>query len=204
VTDLPAIAADRAALAFGERVLWETLALEVPRGEFLAVLGPNGAGKTSLLRVLLGLQALTSGTIRVWGAPPRRGDRRIGYIAQYRAIDPDLPIRGWDMVGFGLDGHRFGIAPRTREDAARIAAALDLVGARQYAVDNDRARAFARRRLQSLFDNMLDVTTKSRLWISVMKADAMMPTGKAKMPSPKIAVIPAQTRPRAVTGVMSP
>jgi zinc/manganese transport system ATP-binding protein len=129
----PAIAADRATLAFGERVLWQHLTLEVPRGEFLAVLGPNGAGKTSLLRVLLGLQPLTSGTIRVAGLPPRRGDRQIGYIAQYRAIDPDLPIRGWDMVAFGLDGHRFGIARRTRQDAERITTALDLVGAARYA-----------------------------------------------------------------------
>lgn len=133
MTALPAIAADRATLAFGERVLWEHLTLEVRRGEFLAILGPNGAGKTSLLRVLLGLQPLTSGAIRIEGRPPRRGDRQIGYIAQYRAIDPDLPIRGWDMVALGLDGHRFGIAPRTRDDAARIAGALDLVGATPYA-----------------------------------------------------------------------
>jgi len=129
----PPIAADGATLAFEDRALWDRLTLEVRRGEFLAVLGPNGAGKTSLLRVLLGLQPLSSGAIRVWGAPPRRGNRRLGYIAQYRAIDPDLPIRGWDMVGFGLDGHRFGIGPRTREDTAQIAAALDLVGARRYA-----------------------------------------------------------------------
>jgi zinc/manganese transport system ATP-binding protein len=131
--DRPAITADEATLAFGARVLWERLAFEIPRGEFVAVLGPNGAGKTSLLRVLLGLQHLSSGSILVWDAPPRRGDRRIGYIAQYRAIDPDLPIRGWDMVGFGLDGHRFGIKPRTRDDTTRIAAALELVGARRYA-----------------------------------------------------------------------
>lgn len=134
MTELPpAIAADGATLAFGGRGLWEDLSLNVPPGEFLAVLGPNGAGKTSLLRVLLGLQPLTAGTIRVLGSPPRRGDRRIGYIAQYRAIDPDLPVRGWDLVGFGLDGHRWGITLRSREDNARIAQALDLVGATRYA-----------------------------------------------------------------------
>jgi zinc/manganese transport system ATP-binding protein len=127
------VAADGATLAFGGRVLWDRLNLEVSEGEFLAVFGPNGAGKTSLLRVLLGLQPLTSGAIRVWGTPPRRGDRRIGYIAQYRAIDPDLPIRGWDMVGFGMDGHRFGVRPPRPDDTARIAASLDLVGAQRYA-----------------------------------------------------------------------
>ena len=128
-----AIAAQSAALALGPRRLWEDLTFTVPRGEFLVVLGPNGAGKTSLLRVLLGLQRLTSGSVQVDGRPPRRGDPRVGYVAQYRAIDPDLPVLGRDLVGFGLDGHRWGPALRTRASAVRIDEALDLVGARSYA-----------------------------------------------------------------------
>jgi len=128
-----AIAAQSATLAFGARRLWEALTFTVPRGEFLVVLGPNGAGKTSLLRVLLGLQRLTSGSVLIDGRPPRRGDPRIGYVAQYRAIDPDLPVLGRDLVGFGLDGHRWGGGLRSRASAARIEEALDLVGARSYA-----------------------------------------------------------------------
>lgn len=129
----PAIAADRATLAFGARRLWDDLTFTVPHGEFLAVLGPNGAGKTSLLRVLLGIQGLTAGRIEIEGRPPHRGDRRIGYIAQHRAIDPDLPVRGWDLVGFGLDGHRWGPVLPTAAARSGIAEALDLVGARSYA-----------------------------------------------------------------------
>ena len=128
-----AIAAKSATLALGLRRLWEDLTFTVPRGEFLVVLGPNGAGKTSLLRVLLGLERLTSGSVWVDGRPPRRGDPHVGYVAQYRAIDPDLPVLGRDLVGFGLDGHRWGPSLRTRASAARIDEALDLVGARSYA-----------------------------------------------------------------------
>ena len=128
-----AVAVESATLTFGRRPLWENLTFTVPRGEFLVVLGPNGAGKTSLLRVLLGLQPLTSGAVRVAGRVPRRGDPSVGYVAQYRAIDPDLPVLGRDLVGFGLDGHRWGPAVRSREAAARIDQALDLVGARSFA-----------------------------------------------------------------------
>ena len=128
-----AVAAESATLVLGPRRLWKDLMFTVPRGEFLVVLGPNGAGKTSLLRVLLGLQPLTSGTVRVDGRRPRRGDPNVGYIAQHRAIDSDLPVLGRDLVGFGLDGHRWGPALRNAEAKTRINEALDLVGARSSA-----------------------------------------------------------------------
>ena len=104
----PIINLTDASLNLGGRKLWQNLSLEVAPGEFLAVLGPNGAGKTSLLRVLLGLESLAGGTVAVAGRPPRRGSHHIGYIPQQKSFDDSLPIRGRDLVRFGLDGHRFG------------------------------------------------------------------------------------------------
>ncbi|WHT19885.1 metal ABC transporter ATP-binding protein [Crossiella sp. CA-258035] len=131
----PAVRLRGARLAFGDRVLWDGLDLDVAPGEFLAVLGPNGSGKTSLLRVLLGMNELTGGTAEVGGAPVRGGSTRIGYIPQQRAVDTSLALRGRDLVGLGLDGHRWGpFALRGRAGRARrIDAALASVGASGYA-----------------------------------------------------------------------
>ena len=119
-----------ATLRFGHHLIWENLNLEVPPGECLAVLGPNGAGKSTLLKVLLGLLPLSAGTVTIDGRPPGRGSPQVGYVAQQRVFDRDLPIRGTDLVGFGLDGHRLGLPwPRAR----RVGAAIAAVGAGSYA-----------------------------------------------------------------------
>ncbi|MGH7722793.1 MAG: metal ABC transporter ATP-binding protein [Candidatus Dormibacteria bacterium] len=129
----PTIRLRHATLQLGERTLWDDLTLDVAAGEFLAVLGPNGSGKTSLLKVLLGLQDLSAGTVEVCGRTPRRGSSVVGYIPQQRAFDRDLPLRGRDLVRLGLDGHRWGMG-RPRHDAGtRVAAVIEAVGAAGYA-----------------------------------------------------------------------
>ena len=123
-----------ATLSYGSRVLWEGLDLDIAPGEFVVVLGPNGSGKTSLMRVLLGLQSLSSGTARVVGGQPGRGNRRIGYIPQQRAMAESLTLRGRDLVGLGLDGHRWGIGLRgMRARRARVDEVLAAVGAGEFA-----------------------------------------------------------------------
>ncbi|NMO89066.1 metal ABC transporter ATP-binding protein [Actinomycetospora sp. TBRC 11914] len=125
----PAVSLTGAELRRGPRTLWSGLELDVAPGEFVAVLGPNGSGKTTLLQVLLGLLPLSSGQVRVHGAPPARGSAAVGYVPQQRALDPLTPLRGRDLVGLGLDGHRFGPGlrgrARRREQVHRALAQVD-------------------------------------------------------------------------------
>jgi zinc/manganese transport system ATP-binding protein len=130
----PAVRVRGAGLAFGRRTLWSGLDLDVEPGEFLAILGPNGSGKSSLLKALLGMQGLSSGSVEIAGSRPGGANRNVGYIPQQRAIDDALTLRGVDLVGLGLDGHRwgpglFGHGARRR----RVAEAIEAVGATAYA-----------------------------------------------------------------------
>ncbi|MFT4008703.1 MAG: ATP-binding cassette domain-containing protein [Nocardioidaceae bacterium] len=130
----PVLRISGAALAFGDRTLWSGLDLDVWPGDFITVLGANGSGKSSLLKVILGLQRLTAGTIEVLGRPAARGDRHIGYVPQQRLIPPGTPMRGRDLIAFGIDGHRLGPRLLGRGTLrARVDAAIASVQAESFA-----------------------------------------------------------------------
>jgi zinc/manganese transport system ATP-binding protein len=123
-----------AALNRGGQELWSGLDLDVAPGEFLAVLGPSGSGKTTLLRTILGLERLSAGSIRALDAPVRRGgNRRIGYVPQQRPLPPETSLRGRDLVGLGVDGHRFGLPFSRRGDRERVRELVRAVGAESFA-----------------------------------------------------------------------
>jgi zinc/manganese transport system ATP-binding protein len=124
-----AIRADHVGVGFRDKVVWQDATFEVRRGEFAAVIGPNGAGKTTLFRLLLGLQRPSSGSLEVFGASPRRGNPRIGYVPQRHTIDNETHVAADALVRLGAAGSKWGpgFSFRTpREGANR---ALDAVGA---------------------------------------------------------------------------
>lgn len=120
-------------LARGRRAVLANVSAAIGAGEFIAVLGPNGAGKTTLLQAILGLLRPAVGAIRVFGAPPRRGNRIAGYLPQQRAAVADLPLYGWDFVASACDGERWGLPWRGRAARARVDRAIDTVDARDLA-----------------------------------------------------------------------
>jgi zinc/manganese transport system ATP-binding protein len=129
----PAVRFRDAGLSYPNRQLWQDVDMTVAAGEFVAVLGPNGSGKTSLVKVLLGLTDLTSGTVEICGARPRRGSHVIGYVPQQKGFDRDVPIEGVDLVRLGLDGHRWGFGLPSARRRRLIDDAISAVGATAFA-----------------------------------------------------------------------
>lgn len=115
-------------MKFGERKILQDINFSVEEGEFIAILGPNGAGKSTLLKLLLGLYKPSSGKIFILGKEPRRGNSDIGYAPQHRMLEADLAIRARDVVGFGLDGNKWGIALPSKQRTQKIERVLREVG----------------------------------------------------------------------------
>ncbi len=124
-----AIRASRVEVAYGKQTVWSDATFDVRRGEFVAVIGPNGAGKTTLFRLLLGLQRPLTGSLTVFGATPRRGNDRIGYVPQRHTIDNDTFVAAQALVHLGIDGTKWGPGFSGRAHREASLEALGAVGA---------------------------------------------------------------------------
>jgi zinc/manganese transport system ATP-binding protein len=163
--DAPVLSVEGVSVRLSGREVLHEVSFSLAAGELTGLIGSNGAGKTTLLRVVLGLQATSSGRVKVAGG--RVGRRSIGYVPQKMLLDPDLPVRARDLVELGLDGWRLGIPlPSKARDALvdellASVDALDLAGARVGALSGGEqqkimiAHALARRPRLLLLDEPL-------------------------------------------------
>ena len=113
----------------GGREVLEGIGFDIRAGEFTGLIGANGAGKTTLIRVILGLQAASAGSVLVGGRRRSRRNPLIGYVPQKFLLDPDMPLRARDLVGLGLDAHKLGIARPSRRRRELVGQMLEAVGA---------------------------------------------------------------------------
>jgi zinc/manganese transport system ATP-binding protein len=126
-----ALVVDGVTVRLAGRTILEHVGFTIRQGEFTGLIGANGAGKTTLLRVILGLQQVGAGRVQIAGNGRSRRD--VGYVPQKFLFDPDMPVRGRDLVALGLDGQRLGLPLPSRARRERVDELLDAVDAREFA-----------------------------------------------------------------------
>jgi len=121
----PAVEAINLVRQFGDFVAVDNLNLTLRRGSFFGFLGPNGAGKSTTIKMLTGLLAPTSGTMRVLGLDiaqqPLEVKRRIGVVPEDLNLFERLT--GAEMLTF--TGRMYGLGKT--EIAERSHELLDLM-----------------------------------------------------------------------------
>jgi zinc/manganese transport system ATP-binding protein len=134
-TPQDALSVEDVTVRLGGRTVLDDVSFTVRAGEFTGLIGANGAGKTTLFRVILGLQSPLSGRVRVDPAHStgHRPGADVGYVPQKFLLDPDMPLRGRDLIALGLDGHRLGLPLPSKARRARVQEMVDAVDARQFA-----------------------------------------------------------------------
>jgi multiple sugar transport system ATP-binding protein len=105
------------------------LDLDVAEGELMVLVGPSGSGKTTALRMVAGLEEITSGTLRMGGKavndlPPK--DRNVAMVFQNYALYPHMTVA--QNIGFALKLRKFPKA----EINAKVREAAQLLGLTEY------------------------------------------------------------------------
>jgi zinc transport system ATP-binding protein len=108
--------------------------LAVEEGEFVAIAGPNGGGKTTLLRLALGLERPTRGSVSLFGEPADRFSNRpsLGYLAQRTSLGVQAPVTVRELVAAGRAA-RNPIGRLKQGDRDAIEQAIGRVGLAQLA-----------------------------------------------------------------------
>jgi ABC-2 type transport system ATP-binding protein len=136
-----ALTAQHLTRRFGDRVAVDDVSFELEPGQIFALLGPNGAGKTTTLRMLAGLIAPTSGSVKIGNeamtpdaAPKLR--ERLGFLTEAPGLWDNLTVRDNLLVYAQLYGMRdagkavqealalFEIADRSNDRTARLSKGL--------------------------------------------------------------------------------
>jgi ABC-type sugar transport system ATPase subunit len=87
----------------GNRPAVDELTLHINDGEFMVLVGPSGCGKTTALRMLAGLEEITSGTLKIGGTVVNNTlpkDRDVAMVFQNYALYPHMSVE--KNIGFAL------------------------------------------------------------------------------------------------------
>src|SRR3970282_1946757 len=100
----------------------QEVSVDIRHSEFAPVVGPSGGGKSTLLKLIAGFSAPSSGRILFQGPEVRGLNTKVGYVPQESKLFPWLTVE--KNVGFGLDSKRF-----TRQDRERqVSQFINLAG----------------------------------------------------------------------------
>jgi zinc transport system ATP-binding protein len=125
----PLVRAERVGFSYGETPVLRDVSFAVEPGVFVALVGPNGSGKTTLLKLLLGLLEPSSGTVELFGVPPRRFKQRwrLGYVPQRPELASQIPVTVEELVATGRLRARAWWRIPSREDREAVEHAVSSV-----------------------------------------------------------------------------
>ena len=125
----PALQIENLSVYYGQTPAITGVCLDVEEGEYLGIIGPNGGGKSTLLKAILGLMPISSGSVRIYGKEAKDNRTMLGYVPQFSNVDKKFPIKLSEVV---LTGRmKAGLSPFFRfskTDREAVNAILERIG----------------------------------------------------------------------------
>ncbi|ABD55500.1 ABC transporter ATP-binding protein [Jannaschia sp. CCS1] len=171
---------------FGETEVLHSINLTVNPGEFVVLVGPSGCGKSTTLRMIAGLEEVSSGTIEIGGRVVNNlepKERNIAMVFQNYAIYPHMSVRR--NIGFGLKTAKLSKPEKAEriEEVAGILGMTDLLERKPSQLSGGQrqrvaiGRAMVRDPEVFLFDeplSNLDAQLRTQMRLEIKKLHAKM------------------------------
>jgi len=113
-------------------VVLENINLHIKEKEFLAIIGPNGGGKSTLLKLILGIEKIRSGSIKIFEKKASKNLTSVGYVPQNTNVNTDFPIKVIEVVMMGHVGHKRPLIGYKKEELECALDSLKQVGMEKY------------------------------------------------------------------------
>lgn len=120
----PALRVEDLCVVRGRKPILKNLSFSVARGQILGLIGPSGCGKTTLMRAIVGVQKITSGSIMVLGKAAGSAQLRqeVAYTSQSLSVYSDVSV--YENVRY--------FAKLYRKDRDAVLRAIEIVGLQEY------------------------------------------------------------------------
>lgn len=117
---------EKVSLDFEGRVVISDVSVWVDAGKLTCLCGSNGAGKTQLIRLGLGFNRPSVGSVKLFGGDPSKQRRHVGYVPQMKAFNRNFPATVEDVLVASMRGSWPLFSRKGERDM--VAASLQRVG----------------------------------------------------------------------------
>ena len=132
-SNLPIIEIDNLNFAYDKESVLEDINLTVQERDFLVFIGPNGGGKSTLVKLILGINPLQQGSIKIFNNPIANKLTQIGYVPQNTNVNLNFPIKAIEVVMMGGHSNKLSIFGYKKEEITHAKYVLEQVGMHEYA-----------------------------------------------------------------------
>lgn len=114
--------------AYEKQKILEDINFEIRKSDFLTIIGPNGGGKSTLLKLILGINELKEGTIKIFNKEHLQQIHRVGYVPQNTNINLSFPITVMEVVMMGQNSLQKRLFGYKKEEKQRAHEVLKKIG----------------------------------------------------------------------------
>lgn len=105
----------------------ENVSVKITPGEKVALVGPNGAGKSTLMKLILGLERIQAGEIKVYGHDASSCRHRVSMVPQKSSVDWNFPVTVRQVVIMGRYVHLGWFKRASAKDKQAVDKAMEIM-----------------------------------------------------------------------------